>query len=109
MIGAYQKTVSALLDRRGAGNADLAAEIASVPEHIRGFGHVKEAHLHKVRAQLARLLKEWDKPLRIVQAMQINSHIYSLTERDACITLLKTGRSGPIALTIHSNIYSIDA
>jgi len=44
LIGAYQKTVSALLDRRGAGNADLAAEIASVPEHIRGFGHVKEAH-----------------------------------------------------------------
>ena len=43
-------------------------EIASVPEHIRGFGHVKEAHLHKARAQLARLLKEWDNPLRIVQA-----------------------------------------
>ena len=24
----------------------LAAEIASVPEHIRGYGHVKDAHLH---------------------------------------------------------------
>nr|WP_038052637.1 indolepyruvate ferredoxin oxidoreductase family protein [Thermomonas fusca] len=68
LIGEYQKTVGALLDRLDAGNVDLAAEIASVPEHIRGFGHVKEAHLHKARAQLARLLKEWDNPLRIVQA-----------------------------------------
>ncbi len=68
LIGEYQKTVSALLDKLDAGNVDLAAEIASVPEHIRGFGHVKEAHLHKARAQLDRLLKEWDNPLRIVQA-----------------------------------------
>ncbi|TLX22655.1 DUF6537 domain-containing protein [Thermomonas fusca] len=66
MIGAYQKTVSALLDRRGAGNVDLAPEIAGVPEHNRGFGHVKEPHQHKARAQLARLLKEW---LRIVRGM----------------------------------------
>jgi len=69
LIGEYQKTVGALLDKLDAGNVDLAAEIASVPEHIRGFGHVKEAHLHKARAQLARLLKEWDNPLRIVQAV----------------------------------------
>ena len=68
LIGEYAQTVTALLDKLDAGNVDLAAQIASVPEHIRGFGHVKEAHLHKARAQLARLLKEWDNPLRIVQA-----------------------------------------
>lgn len=39
-----------------------------MPEHIRGFGHAKEAHLHRAREQLAQLLKEWDNPLRIVQA-----------------------------------------
>ena len=50
-----------------AGNVDLAAQIASVPEHIRGYGHVKEAHLAKARAREAELLREWDNPLRILQ------------------------------------------
>ncbi|WP_425507939.1 indolepyruvate ferredoxin oxidoreductase family protein [Thermomonas paludicola] len=68
LIGEYVRTVTALLDKLDAGNVDLAAQIASIPEHIRGFGHVKDAHLHKARARLAELLKEWDNPLRIVQA-----------------------------------------
>ena len=46
----------------------LATEIASIPEHIRGFGHVKEAHLEKAKAREAELLAEWNNPLRIVQA-----------------------------------------
>ena len=57
-----------LLDKLDAGNAALAADIASIPEHIRGYGHVKEAHLHKAKARQAELLREWDNPLRIVQA-----------------------------------------
>ncbi len=67
LIDEYQKTVSGLLDRLDGGNVDLAAEIASIPEHIRGYGHVKEAHLHKARARQAELLREWDNPLRVVQ------------------------------------------
>ena len=47
---------------------DLAAAIASIPEHIRGYGHVKEAHLHKAKAREADLLGEWVNPLRVVQA-----------------------------------------
>ena len=39
-----------------------------MPEHIRGYGHVKEAHLHAAKAREAELLKEWKNPLRIVQA-----------------------------------------
>jgi indolepyruvate ferredoxin oxidoreductase len=68
LIGEYQKTVSALLDKLDAGNAALAADIASIPEHIRGYGHIKEAHLLKAKARQAELLREWDNPLRIVQA-----------------------------------------
>ncbi|WP_449448457.1 indolepyruvate ferredoxin oxidoreductase family protein [Thermomonas brevis] len=68
LIGEYQKTVTGLLDKLDAGNAALAADIASIPEHIRGYGHVKEAHLHKAKARQAELLREWDNPLRIVQA-----------------------------------------
>jgi indolepyruvate ferredoxin oxidoreductase len=68
LIGEYEKTVAGLLDKLDAGNAALAADIASIPEHIRGYGHVKEAHLHKAKARQAELLREWDNPLRIVQA-----------------------------------------
>ncbi|WP_425477446.1 indolepyruvate ferredoxin oxidoreductase family protein [Thermomonas haemolytica] len=68
LIDAYQRTVAGLLEKLDAGNIGLAAQIASIPEHIRGYGHVKEAHLHKAMARQAELLKEWDNPLRIVQA-----------------------------------------
>ena len=68
LIGEYEQTVSSLLDALDAGNAGLAADIASIPEHIRGYGHVKEAHLHKAKAREAELLKEWKNPLRVVQA-----------------------------------------
>ena len=67
LIDEYQRTVTALFDKLDAGNVDLAADIASIPEHIRGYGHVKEAHLHKAKAREADLLKEWDNPLRVVQ------------------------------------------
>jgi len=67
LIGEYEQTVTGLLAKLDAGNVDLAADIASIPEHIRGFGHVKEAHLHKARARQAELLKAWDNPLRVVQ------------------------------------------
>ncbi len=68
LIDDYQRTVAGLLEKLDAGNVGLAAEIASIPEHIRGYGHVKDAHLHKAMARRAELLKEWDNPLRIVQA-----------------------------------------
>jgi indolepyruvate ferredoxin oxidoreductase len=68
LIGEYFATVESLLGTLDAGNVGLAAEIASIPEHIRGYGHVKEAHLHQAKAREAELLKEWKNPLRIVQA-----------------------------------------
>lgn len=67
LIADYEATISALLPKLDAGNVDLAAEIASIPEHIRGFGHVKEEHLAKAKAREAELLAEWDNPLRVVQ------------------------------------------
>ena len=66
LIGDYEATVGGLLGSLDAGNVGLAAEIASIPEHIRGFGHVKEAHVEKAKAREAELLKEWANPLRVV-------------------------------------------
>jgi indolepyruvate ferredoxin oxidoreductase len=62
LIDEYERTIGGLLDRLDAGNVVLAAEIASVPEHIRGYGHVKEAHLHKAKAREAELLARWRAP-----------------------------------------------
>jgi indolepyruvate ferredoxin oxidoreductase len=67
LIADYLRTVDGLLTKLDAGNVDLAAQIASIPEHIRGYGHVKEAHLEKAKAHEAELLREWDNPLRILQ------------------------------------------
>ena len=62
LIEDYFATVEGLLGKLDAGNAALAAEIASIPEHIRGYGHVKEAHLHKAKAREAELLAKFDAP-----------------------------------------------
>ena len=42
-------------------NLALAVEIASVPEHIRGFGHVKEQHLKTAKAERESLLDRFEK------------------------------------------------
>ena len=68
LIADYEATVGGLLPTLDAGNVALAAEIASVPEHIRGFGHVKEAHVEKAKAREAELLRQWRNPLPVVQA-----------------------------------------
>jgi indolepyruvate ferredoxin oxidoreductase len=60
LIADYFATVDRLLAGLTADNVALAAEIASIPEHIRGYGHVKEAHLHKAKAREAELLAKWD-------------------------------------------------
>ncbi|MNY33930.1 indolepyruvate ferredoxin oxidoreductase [compost metagenome] len=69
LIGDYEATVQVLLDGLDDDRLALAVEIASVPEHIRGFGHVKEAHFEKAKAREAALLAQWRNPkaLHIVQ------------------------------------------
>src|SRR5690606_31393710 len=67
LIVDYFQTIDSLLPTLDRGNVALAAEIPSIPEHIRGYGHIKEEHLHKARAREAELLQQWANPLRIVQ------------------------------------------
>ena len=37
----------------------LASDIARIPEEIRGYGHVKERHVHAARAKWDGLMKQW--------------------------------------------------
>jgi indolepyruvate ferredoxin oxidoreductase len=55
LIEEYFAAVAKLLSALDADNYDTAVEIASLPEHIRGFGHVKERHLTSVRKDEQRL------------------------------------------------------
>jgi indolepyruvate ferredoxin oxidoreductase len=38
----------------------LALEIARIPEQIKGYGHVKERHLHAARQQWDALMARWN-------------------------------------------------
>lgn len=69
LIADYEQTVALLLEGLSDDRVALAVGIASIPEHIRGYGHVKEAHLHKAKAREAVLLAQWRNPkaLHIVQ------------------------------------------
>jgi indolepyruvate ferredoxin oxidoreductase len=66
LIDEYQRTIDGLLGRLDRDNLSIAVKIASVPEEIRGYGHVKERHLAGARARRAELLQAFDaaRPLR---------------------------------------------
>ncbi len=56
LIGEYEATVAELLEHLDGENGKLAVEIASVPEHIRGYGHVKRRNLDEAKKKEAALL-----------------------------------------------------
>jgi indolepyruvate ferredoxin oxidoreductase len=62
LIGEYEATVTQLLAGLVPGKLALAVQIASIPEEIRGFGHVKERHLKAAREKQAGLLAQWAQP-----------------------------------------------
>ena len=52
----YEATLDGLLAKLGERNLDIAVEIASLPEHIRGFEQVREEHIAQTRAKQDELL-----------------------------------------------------
>ncbi len=56
LIEDYFRNVDELVAKLDATNHATAIAIAEIPEQIRGFGHVKEAHLAKAKAKEAELL-----------------------------------------------------
>ena len=50
LIAEYCDTISAMLSKLSRGSLEAAIAVASVPEEIRGFGHVKEAALSRAVA-----------------------------------------------------------
>ncbi len=70
LIADYEATVAALISGLAPHNHDLAVEIASIPEDIRGFGHVKERHLQAAKVREAGLMDAFRRPHRPLAAAE---------------------------------------
>ncbi len=64
LIRDYKSLIEQILPALTAENYDLAVDIASIPEHIRGYGHVKEAHLKKAKLREAELVGKFFNPIQ---------------------------------------------
>jgi len=56
LVGAYEALVDEILATLAPHNHAIAVELASVPEHIRGYGHVRDEHVAKAKDREAALL-----------------------------------------------------
>jgi indolepyruvate ferredoxin oxidoreductase len=59
LIGEYERLVDELLAQLAPANYEVAVSLASIPEYIRGYGHVKERHLKDAKAREAALLERF--------------------------------------------------
>ena len=62
LIAEYEGVVDELLAKLSHDNHPLAVQIASIPDEIRGFGHVKEAKLAAAKKKEAELLDAFRNP-----------------------------------------------
>jgi indolepyruvate ferredoxin oxidoreductase len=70
LIGQYEGLIDELLSCLTPANHALALKLASVPDDIRGYGHVKDAHLEKAKRKEADLLAQWRNPASLKQAAE---------------------------------------
>ena len=66
----YVSTISRLLPLLSEENLGQALAIASIPEDIRGYGHVKERHLLAAKTKEASLLAAFNAPAATLKAAQ---------------------------------------
>ncbi len=62
LIGEYEGLIDYLAARLNPGNHAVAVALASLPEKIRGYGHVKERHLVAAEKERVELLARFDAP-----------------------------------------------
>jgi len=62
LITDYEATIRTLIDGLDAETHDLAIQIASIPEVIRGYGHIKEANMARAAQKQADLMQLFTDP-----------------------------------------------
>lgn len=76
LIVEYRQCIETLLKDLSTDKLALAVEIASIPEEVRGYGHVKDRNLAAARTKWQGLMQRWNAPAAAapvaVQAMPVN-------------------------------------
>ena len=62
LIGEYEQLVAKVLGGLNDSNFATAVQLLSLPQKIKGFGHVKEKNLVEVRTEQAALLERFENP-----------------------------------------------
>ena len=62
LIAAYEAMLAEVLPRLSAGNHAVAIGLASIPERIRGYGHVKARHLEAAKTEEEALMDRFRNP-----------------------------------------------
>ena len=65
LIKQYINDLDKILDKVNKHNLSLAIQIASIPEMIRGFGHVKEDNINNAQQNREELLERWNSKEKI--------------------------------------------
>ncbi len=60
LLADYETTLDSLAAALTMERLPLAAKIASIPDQIRGYGHVKEAAMAEAKAEEAKLWAQWE-------------------------------------------------
>jgi indolepyruvate ferredoxin oxidoreductase len=68
LIVDYEKLIDEIVGNLHPINHTLAVQLASIPEDIRGFGHVKERHLKAAKERERTLLASFRSPLAVMSA-----------------------------------------
>jgi indolepyruvate ferredoxin oxidoreductase len=55
----YERDIDALIGRLGPGTLAVSLKIASLPEKVRGYGHVKAANARAAGNERSVLMDEW--------------------------------------------------
>ncbi|MBM3648242.1 MAG: indolepyruvate ferredoxin oxidoreductase family protein [Alphaproteobacteria bacterium] len=70
LSGEYETLIGELLAGLNAANHGLAVEFAGAAQDIKGYGHVKEANIEKVKRKQAALLARWRSPSALKAAAE---------------------------------------
>jgi indolepyruvate ferredoxin oxidoreductase len=58
LIGEYEAVIAEVLERLTPQNYEVAVDLASIPEHIRGYGYIKERHVKDAKVRERALLAQ---------------------------------------------------
>jgi indolepyruvate ferredoxin oxidoreductase len=70
LIKEYEATMAMVLGKLSPANLEAAIALASVPEDIRGYGHVKEAHIKRASQKREELLAAFKAPVTAINVVR---------------------------------------